>query len=91
MGDCRNCARPLPVRRGPGRPRRYCSANCRDEAWQKRLKRERARAARTEAQREHLAARAAPFRRPHGSRPQSGWPYFPGGQCGLLFPVAPRH
>jgi len=36
---CSTCARPLEHRPGPGRPRRYCSAACRQRAYVERLRR----------------------------------------------------
>lgn len=36
MGICESCGTALPARAKTGRPRRYCSPRCRDEAWRRR-------------------------------------------------------
>lgn len=33
VARCRWCGRPLPARAGAGRPRRYCRAGCRQQAY----------------------------------------------------------
>jgi len=40
-GTCLTCGRPLPIRHGKGRPRRYCDARCRDTARRERERRDR--------------------------------------------------
>ena len=40
LGHCRWCRRALPARRGPGRPREFCSQRCRQWDW---VARQRAR------------------------------------------------
>lgn len=37
--NCRQCGTPFEVKPGRGRPRAYCSARCRDEAYRDRLAR----------------------------------------------------
>lgn len=37
METCPSCREPLPARASTGRPRKYCSARCRDDAYRERL------------------------------------------------------
>lgn len=37
METCPTCREPLPPRASTGRPRKYCSARCRDDAYRERL------------------------------------------------------